>query len=50
MTTAVLHYSDSVEVPATPLPGGPTVEVDWSLNQARSFRYIPALTSAHTDF
>ncbi|OAY71214.1 L-ascorbate oxidase [Ananas comosus] len=37
-TTAVLHYSNSAGAPAGPPPGGPTVEVDWSLDQARSLR------------
>lgn len=37
-TTAVLHYSNSQTQVSGPIPGGPTVEVDWSLNQARSIR------------
>ncbi|XP_037459815.1 L-ascorbate oxidase homolog [Triticum dicoccoides] len=38
--TAMLHYSNSNGVPAAlPPPPGPTVEIDWSLNQARSIRW-----------
>lgn len=37
-TTGVLHYSNSkAQVSGTP-PGGPTTQIDWSLNQARSIR------------
>lgn len=37
--TAMLHYSNSNGVPAAlPPPPGPTIEIDWSLNQARSIR------------
>ncbi|EPS74059.1 hypothetical protein M569_00695 [Genlisea aurea] len=38
-TTAVLHYQNSLAQVSGPPPGGPTVEVDWSLNQARSLRW-----------
>jgi Multicopper oxidase len=37
-TTAILHYSNSAGPAAFPAPDGPTIEVDWSLNQARSIR------------
>ncbi|XP_044508991.1 L-ascorbate oxidase homolog [Mangifera indica] len=37
-TTAILHYSNSKSKPSGPLPGGPTNQIDWSLNQARSIR------------
>ncbi|KAJ8762368.1 hypothetical protein K2173_007526 [Erythroxylum novogranatense] len=37
-TTGVLHYSNSAGPVSGPPPGGPTVQVDWSLNQARSIR------------
>ncbi|XP_072986354.1 L-ascorbate oxidase homolog [Typha latifolia] len=37
-TTAVLHYSDSRQPVSGPPPGGPTNQIGWSLNQARSFR------------
>ncbi|KAL0450296.1 UNVERIFIED_CONTAM: L-ascorbate oxidase [Sesamum latifolium] len=38
--TAVVHYSNS-EIPVSaPAPDGPTTEVQWSIDQARSFRYI----------
>ncbi|XP_030457078.2 L-ascorbate oxidase homolog [Syzygium oleosum] len=38
-TTAVLHYSNSRMGVSGPVPGGPTTEVAWSLNQARSIRW-----------
>ncbi|XP_031130335.1 L-ascorbate oxidase homolog [Ipomoea triloba] len=37
-TTAILHYSNSNLQVSGPPPGGPTIEIDWSLNQARSIR------------
>ncbi|XWS67676.1 hypothetical protein CRYUN_Cryun04dG0026500 [Craigia yunnanensis] len=37
-TTASLHYSNSNKVVSGPIPGGPTNQIDWSLNQARSIR------------
>ncbi|XP_047316764.1 L-ascorbate oxidase homolog [Impatiens glandulifera] len=37
-TTAILHYSNSAGPAPGPLPGGPTIQIDWSLNQARSIR------------
>ncbi|XAR61579.1 Laccase [Bertholletia excelsa] len=37
-TTGVLHYSNSAGKVSGPPPGGPTTQVDWSLNQARSIR------------
>ncbi|KAL0377756.1 UNVERIFIED_CONTAM: L-ascorbate oxidase [Sesamum radiatum] len=37
--TAVVHYSNS-EIPVSaPAPDGPTTEVQWSIDQARSFRW-----------
>lgn len=38
-TTAILHYSNSAGRPVGAPPGGPTIQIDWSLNQARSIRY-----------
>lgn len=39
-TTAVVHYSNSQSgVGSRPPPGGPTVQIDYSLNQARSVRW-----------
>ncbi|WOK91852.1 hypothetical protein Cni_G00543 [Canna indica] len=38
-TTALLHYSNSGAQPVGPPPGGPTIQIDWSLNQARSIRW-----------
>jgi hypothetical protein len=37
-TTAVLHYSNSFTRVSGFPPGGPTTQIDWSLNQARSIR------------
>uniref|UniRef100_A0A0A0KIA7 Uncharacterized protein n=1 Tax=Cucumis sativus TaxID=3659 RepID=A0A0A0KIA7_CUCSA len=37
--TAVLHYSNSNSPVSGPLPAGPTIEVDWSVKQARTFRW-----------
>ncbi|XP_078162887.1 L-ascorbate oxidase homolog [Carex rostrata] len=37
-TTAVLHYSNSKQPASGPPPGGPTDDINWSLNQARSFQ------------
>ncbi|KAK8580779.1 hypothetical protein V6N12_071031 [Hibiscus sabdariffa] len=37
-STATLRYSNSAGPVSGPLPGGPTIEIDWSLNQARSIR------------
>lgn len=38
-TTAVLHYTNSAGRAPGALPGGPTIQIDWSLNQARSIRW-----------
>ncbi|KAI3948866.1 hypothetical protein MKX01_022280 [Papaver californicum] len=39
MATSTLHYSNSGgKLSGTP-PGGPTIQIDWSLNQARSIRW-----------
>ncbi|KAJ9673399.1 hypothetical protein PVL29_023147 [Vitis rotundifolia] len=37
-TTGILRYSNSAGPVSGPPPGGPTVQIDWSLNQARSIR------------
>ncbi|GAA0169789.1 oxidase [Lithospermum erythrorhizon] len=37
-TTGVLRYANSNAQVSGPIPGGPTIQVDWSLNQARSIR------------
>lgn len=39
-TTGVLHYTNSAGKVSGPIPGGPTIQVDWSLNQARSIRSV----------
>ena len=36
--TSILHYSNSAGSVSGPPPGGPTIQIDWSLNQARSIR------------
>ncbi|THF96214.1 hypothetical protein TEA_000918 [Camellia sinensis var. sinensis] len=36
--TSIFHYSNSAESVSGPPPGGPTTQIDWSLNQARSVR------------
>ncbi|XP_024960835.1 L-ascorbate oxidase homolog [Cynara cardunculus var. scolymus] len=36
--TSILHYSNSPGTFPAPPPGGPTIQIDWSLNQARSIR------------
>ncbi|URD97276.1 L-ascorbate oxidase [Musa troglodytarum] len=38
-TTAILHYGNSAGRPVGAPPGGPTIQIDWSLNQARSIRW-----------
>ncbi|KAL0377757.1 UNVERIFIED_CONTAM: L-ascorbate oxidase [Sesamum radiatum] len=37
--TAVVHYSNSQIPVSAPAPDGPTTEVEWSIDQARSFRW-----------
>ncbi|XP_041021513.1 L-ascorbate oxidase homolog [Juglans microcarpa x Juglans regia] len=37
-TTGILRYSNSAGKVSGPPPGGPTIQIDWSLNQARSIR------------
>ncbi|BFG26116.1 hypothetical protein CerSpe_123900 [Prunus speciosa] len=36
--TSILHYSNSAGSVSGPPPGGPTTQIDWSLEQARSLR------------
>ncbi|ERN17406.1 hypothetical protein AMTRI_Chr02g215730 [Amborella trichopoda] len=38
-STSILHYSNSQGQVSGPPPGGPTIQIDWSLNQARSIRW-----------
>lgn len=38
--TAVLHYRNSWKKVSGPIPGAPTTQIGWSINQAKSFRYI----------
>lgn len=40
-TASILHYSNSAASVSGPPPGGPTIQIDWSLEQARSLRYLP---------
>uniref|UniRef100_A0A7C9DKF2 Ferroxidase n=1 Tax=Opuntia streptacantha TaxID=393608 RepID=A0A7C9DKF2_OPUST len=37
-TTGILHYANSAGPASGPIPGGPTIQIDWSLNQARAIR------------
>ncbi|KAK8997030.1 hypothetical protein V6N11_020522 [Hibiscus sabdariffa] len=37
-STVILRYSNSAGPVSGPPPGGPTIQIDWSLNQARSIR------------
>lgn len=48
--TAVLHYSNSNSPVSGPLPSGPTIEVDWSVKQARTFRYVETMQRNDTRF
>ncbi|KAK2379970.1 L-ascorbate oxidase protein [Trifolium repens] len=36
--SSILHYSNSAGSVSGPFPGGPTTEIDWSVEQARSLR------------
>lgn len=38
--TSIFHYSNSAGSIAGPPPVGPTTDIDWSLNQARSIRCV----------
>uniref|UniRef100_M1CTS3 Multicopper oxidase n=1 Tax=Solanum tuberosum TaxID=4113 RepID=M1CTS3_SOLTU len=44
--TSTLRYSNSAGSVSGPPPGGPTIEIDWSFNQARSLSvsFVPADT------
>lgn len=37
-TTGILRYANSAGAASGPIPGGPTIQIDWSLNQARAIR------------
>ncbi|KAK2434935.1 L-ascorbate oxidase protein [Trifolium repens] len=37
-STAALHYSNSQQPLSGPIPTGPTTQIDWSIQQARSIR------------
>jgi len=37
-STGILRYTNSAGPVSGPPPGGPTIQIDWSLNQARSIR------------
>ncbi|KAI9128120.1 hypothetical protein K1719_001113 [Acacia pycnantha] len=37
-STATLHYSNSQQPVSGPIPVGPTTQIDWSIQQARSIR------------
>lgn len=38
--TSILHYSNSGSSVSGLPPGGPTIQIDWSIEQARSLRYL----------
>lgn len=38
-TVSVLHYTNSQTPVSGPLPAGPTYQVHWSMQQARTYRY-----------
>ncbi|KAI7751668.1 hypothetical protein M8C21_010555 [Ambrosia artemisiifolia] len=38
-TVSVLHYTGSQTPVSGPIPAGPTTQVDWSMQQARTFRW-----------
>lgn len=38
-TTGIFHYQGSSRPVSGPPPGGPTTEIGWSLEQARTIRY-----------
>lgn len=48
-TTGYLHYTNSAGRVTGPPPGGPTIQIDWSLNQARSIRYHKHLPNCLLD-
>lgn len=39
-TTSILHYTNSQATVSGPLPSAPTLLTQWSMKQARSFRYL----------
>jgi len=39
-TTSILHYSNSAGSVSDSPPSGPTIQLDWSVEQARSLRYF----------
>lgn len=43
-TTSVLHYSNSRKGVSGPVPRGPTTQINWSINQARTIRYHLMIT------
>ena len=38
--TSIFRYSNSAGSVSGPPPVGPTIQIDWSLEQARSIRYL----------
>lgn len=40
LATSLLHYSNSEKSVSGIPPPGPTLDIDWSINQARSLRYV----------
>ncbi|KAL3813586.1 hypothetical protein ACJIZ3_014854 [Penstemon smallii] len=45
-STSVLHYTNSQAPISGPVPAGPTFEIGWSIDQARSYRTITLANSA----
>jgi len=39
LNTGIFRYNNSQKQVSGPIPGGPTTQVDWSVNQARSIRW-----------
>lgn len=49
-TTSILHYSNAGGRLVDPPPGGPTIQIDWGINQARSIRYCLHLFLCQSGF
>lgn len=45
--TAVLHYTNSRTPVSGPVPSGPTSGFHWSMQQARTFRYVAVECFTH---
>lgn len=47
-STAILHYSNSQQSVSGTIPGGPTDQINWSIEQARSIRYLILVNTTST--